>query len=153
MKVCIISNGDVNTEHLQQFLSSGEFFIICCDGALRYTKRIGVKPHLLIGDMDSCAKNTALYCKRHNIEIKKFPAEKDFTDTELAMMFACETQPEDIFIFGALGGRFDHALANIHILKHARELNINAFIVDETHIISIKCLASLYMFDLCMVSF
>ena len=55
-------------------------------------------------------------------EITFFPSEKDETDLELAIDWAIDQKPRNIYIFGATGGRMDHFLANIQLLQKERIL-------------------------------
>ncbi len=49
----------------------------------------------------------------------RFPADKDFSDFELSLQKALELGPEQVFVYGALGGRKDHELINVLVLAHA----------------------------------
>ena len=40
------------------------------------------------------------------------------TDLELALLYAVESGAEEILVLGALGGRPDHTIANLHLLAH-----------------------------------
>ena len=51
------------------------------------------------------------------------------TDTELAVLAALDAGATHLVITGALGGRWDHSLANILLLAHPRLAGINACIV------------------------
>jgi thiamine pyrophosphokinase len=59
-----------------------------------------------------------------------FPAEKDETDLALAAAHALTLNPSFILILGALGGRADHALANLHVLALAKDVPTEIW--DET---------------------
>ena len=50
--------------------------------------------------------------------IQQHPAAKDETDLELALVYAANNYPGDIYLFGVLGGRLDQTLANILLLTH-----------------------------------
>jgi thiamine pyrophosphokinase len=60
----------------------------------------------------------------------RYPPRKDETDTELALRYALDRQPDRIEIYAALGGRMDHALANISLLVAAAKSGIEARIID-----------------------
>lgn len=91
-------------------------FIIAADSGYKTVKRLGLTPNITLGDFDSLSENPD--CG----EIITAPAEKDDTDTMLAVKTALERGFTDIFIVGAIGGRIDHTFANIqtlaYILKH-----------------------------------
>ena len=48
------------------------------------------------------------------------PGVKDYTDSELALLSLAEEGAESIDVYGALGGRKDHELMNIHLLAHEK---------------------------------
>ena len=85
-----------------------------------------------MGDFDSVSPEILeFYKKQPQIIFHKFNAEKDNTDTDIALKLAIQIKSSEITILGALGKRMDHALANIHILKDALEANIPCQMIDE----------------------
>ena len=105
--------------------------IIYCDGGARYVQYSGIKPDVIIGDMDSIDPALLASYSTQGIKIIKYPANKDFTDTELALDYALSLKPEAIFIWGALGGRIDHTLANVFLLCKGQEKGIKTYLIDE----------------------
>lgn len=59
------------------------------------------------------------------------PARKDETDTQLALEYALDLRPDEVWVFGALGGRIDHTLANISLLALGVKRGIEVRLVDE----------------------
>ncbi|MFA9382090.1 MAG: thiamine diphosphokinase, partial [Acetanaerobacterium sp.] len=108
MTQCVIISAGVVGDGLdiKAVISCGAF-VICADGGYDTALRIGITPHLFVGDMDSVRMSP------EGCEIMLSPAEKDDTDTMLAAKIAIERGYTDITIFGGLGGRLDHTLANI----------------------------------------
>jgi thiamine pyrophosphokinase len=104
---------------------------ICCDGGVRHFQYLGIKPDVIIGDMDSIDPALQASYSKQGVKIIKYPVNKDFTDTELALNYALNLKPEAIFIWGALGGRIDHALANVFLLCKGQEKGIRTCLVDE----------------------
>ena len=130
MKILIITGGNVKKEFLQKILQENEYKkIIAADRGLEILNEINVKPDYIIGDFDSVNKEILEQYK--NIPITYLKPEKDFTDTHMALKLAMEQGAKKITIVGAIGTRFDHSIANIHILKEALENNIEAEIIDE----------------------
>ena len=58
------------------------------------------------------------------------PAEKDFTDTQLAVDTAIKRGATEIVIIGGLSGRLDHTLSNLAILEDLYQKKIHAVITD-----------------------
>jgi len=105
--------------------------IICADVGARHCLEIDVSPEVIIGDLDSLNPAMAESLALRGTRISGYPPEKDETDTQLALQYALSLEPEEIRIFGALGGRIDHTLANMSILKLALDQGVPARLVDE----------------------
>lgn len=88
---------------------------------------------MAVGDFDSLTVDELEILKSHlkTNEITHVKAEKDETDTELALLYAQNQNPDQINIFGATGGRLDHLLSNLWLLADPTFKNI----VEKTKII------------------
>ena len=112
MKKClIISGGDFEKIELND---KYDFFIACDKGYL-YAKKLNIKPNIIVGDFDSAKKPKNV---ENVIKVSKI---KDDTDTSLAVKYALKNGYKDIDIICALGGRIDHTLANISLMKYVVE--------------------------------
>lgn len=133
-QIFIISNGIINdSEFIRRRLREANSpIIICADGAARHLRPLNVIPAFVIGDMDSIDSETVRYFDKKGSTILTYPGDKDETDTQLAIEYALKLQPDEIFIFGALGGRIDHTLANISLLIMGVKQGIDIKIIDET---------------------
>ena len=58
------------------------------------------------------------------------PAEKDVTDTQLAVELAMTRGATEVHIVGGLGGRLDHTLSNLANLEDLADQKIRAVIED-----------------------
>ena len=81
-------------------LAAADSGLIACEDA-------GLKPDWVVGDMDSLDKLSRLdkYPPRR---VMRFPCDKDYTDTELALALLREKGCSEIWIAGGGGGRLDH---------------------------------------------
>lgn len=135
---CIIltggSAGDLNKLHE---IISVDDTIICADSGARIAAALDIVPHMVVGDFDSLSENEITNFAKKGIILKKYPPAKDDTDTALALAEALALKPGEIIIIGALGTRFDHSLANVHLLRTAFEKGIKARIIDEQNEISL----------------
>ncbi len=86
-------------------------FVICADGGLAHAKKAGVEPDLIVGDFDSFGQIP------DGENVRVHPVAKDETDSFLAVDYALERGCTDFLIYGGLGGRFDHTLANVQLLR------------------------------------
>jgi len=131
--VNIVSGGRLGDQSFfrEKIAGMENCLIICCDGGARHIQYSGIKPDVIIGDMDSIDPASLASYSTSGIKIIKHSASKDFTDTELALDYALGLKPEAIFIWGALGGRIDHALANVFLLCKGQENGIRTCLIDE----------------------
>jgi len=105
--------------------------LICADGGARAALSLGLRPDVVVGDLDSLdeaqqAQLAALGCR-----LAVYPVAKDWTDLELALKLALEEGATEVVILGALGGRLDQELANIMLLLLPELDNVSVRIVDE----------------------
>jgi thiamine pyrophosphokinase len=84
--------------------------IIAADSGLHAAERAGVVPDLIIGDMDSIG-DPAILARYPPESVRRWPRDKDYTDTELAMAIMRERGIADIVLVGGCGGRLDHLFA------------------------------------------
>ena len=90
-------------------------YIIAADSGYSAVMDMGLIPNLTVGDFDSLKD-----VKPSVGEVITAPAEKDDTDTMLAVRIALERGYRDICIAGAIGGRLDHTFANIQTLAYIK---------------------------------
>lgn len=94
----------------------------------------GIDPHLSIGDFDSVTQEEKERIEAHSqLMIDCDPVMKDLTDTEMALQWAIQQAPEEILMIGVLGSRFDHTLANVHLLAKGLQAQINCRILDASN--------------------
>jgi len=134
LSIAIIANGTIHDYPATRARLTDADFLIACDGGLRHFASLGLTPDLLLGDFDSADAELVAAYKAQGISTHSFPTEKDDTDLALAAAFALALLPASIVIVGALGGRFDHALANLHVLGNLCTQNgdVPVEIWDET---------------------
>ncbi|MBO5305688.1 MAG: thiamine diphosphokinase [Clostridia bacterium] len=102
-----------------------EDLVIAADSGYKNALRLGVTPSLVVGDFDSFGEPLP-----PTVEKMQVPAEKDFTDSQLATDIALKKGAEKIFLIGGLDGRLDHALSNLAILESLWHMGIRAMICD-----------------------
>jgi thiamine pyrophosphokinase len=70
-----------------------------------------------VGDGDSLGAEAVEQLRADGIEVRLVSADKDESDTEIAVTTAVELGATRLTVLGAFGGRrFDHALANVALL-------------------------------------
>ncbi|MGI6065599.1 MAG: thiamine diphosphokinase [Bacillota bacterium] len=126
----IIANGEITNYSWHRSLIREDDFIVCADGGARHALAMGIVPHVVLGDFDSLSPSMKADLLKTNCRVESFPAEKDATDTELALKWCLKQNPQEIIILGALGTRFDHSLASIFLLALV-PVGIPARLVNE----------------------
>ena len=124
MKAFIYTGGKINVQNITERPKSGDLRI-AADSGYHNAKILGESIDLLLGDFDSIGETLP-----EGVETLTVPAEKDFTDTQLAVNVAIERGADDIVIIGGLGGRLDHTLSNLSILERLWSQRIHAVIND-----------------------
>jgi thiamine pyrophosphokinase len=134
-KIAIIANGSMNNKELHKELLKDFDIFICADGGANNAKDMKIRPDYIIGDLDSIKASVYNYFKKQNTKIIK-DIDENKTDLELAINLAETLNPSEIKIFGAIGNRIDHTLANIFCLDKI-DSKIPAEIVDDKNIIKL----------------
>jgi thiamine pyrophosphokinase len=90
--------------------ASGADIIVAADSGLITAEEAGVKPDWIVGDMDSLDDESRLagYSKDRVI---RYIADKDYTDTELALRLLWDKGCGHTVLIGGGGGRIDHLFA------------------------------------------
>ena len=125
MRAFIYTGGAVRTEFITEHPKADDL-CIAADSGYHTAKALGERIDLLLGDFDSIG------AVPHDeaIEIQQVPAEKDFTDTQLAVEIAIERGADEIIIVGGLTGRLDHTLSTLSILEALHARRVYATITD-----------------------
>lgn len=132
MKALIFSGGEFHG--LPKGICPAEYdLIIAADKGYAYAKSLGISPHIFVGDCDSLPKDFEI----ESSEIHRLTPIKDMTDTQEAMAIAIRRGAEHITVLGALGGRIDHTLANIHLLKYALDKGAKAEFIDDASYVTL----------------
>jgi len=106
--------------------------LIGADRGASFLVKHNLRPDLALGDFDSVTEIEFAAIQARSLETQTCdPVMKDYSDTELAFHAAAARRPREIIIIGALGSRFDHSLANVHLLRKALLSGIPCRLVDE----------------------
>lgn len=135
-RILIFTGGRLGSWALET-IRQDDYLIGADRGALFLTSH-GYTPDIAVGDFDSVSEQEMQLIERlsrHTIGCD--PILKDLTDTEMAFELAIKQNPQQIVFIGALGSRFDHSLANVHLLLRCLKLNIEASILDENNEITL----------------
>jgi len=109
MKALIVTGGDNPPSSVIRHLSENSDIVIAADAGLEICIKAGIEPHIAIGDFDSV--DPAILSQLSTEKIFRFPEEKYYSDTELAIDAAHRYGAKDIILAGGGAGRLDHLLA------------------------------------------
>lgn len=119
MKALILVNGELcSPDVLRSRIRTQAFeLVISADRGARHADTLNVTLDVIIGDLDSFS---ALEQQGiGDVEFISYPARKDETDLELALLYAKEQGASQIVVVGAMGGRMDMTIGNILLMTQA----------------------------------
>jgi thiamine pyrophosphokinase len=106
-------------------------FVVAADGGAVRASRLGRRPDLVVGDLDSLDERALRELDAAGVPIERASSDKDESDTELAVLAAVGRGATRVTIAGAFGGpRLDHGLANAWLLAHPALAGRDARLVD-----------------------
>ena len=129
-RAVIFVNGRLRSPKRLAALLYADDFHIAADGGLRHLRRLDLKPHLLIGDLDSVTGQDVQWASANGAEVRRYPREKDETDLELALKAAVDTGTRAILLVAALGGRLDQTLGNLFLLTRPELTGLDVRLED-----------------------
>lgn len=130
MNVLIVLGGDAPDKALLESCAACADLTIAADRGLEAFAAAAMTPDVLLGDMDSVSDDVLERMKSVS-EIDRLPCIKDDTDGVHALDVAIARGAKHITLLGALGGRMDHALANLMLLVRAHRSGVKAQILSE----------------------
>lgn len=131
MRALIVLGGDRPGGALLRACMEKSDLTIAADSGLAAFDAAGLAPDWLVGDMDSVSPRVkARYEGR--VRERRLNCIKDDTDGVDALDMAISAGATEITLLGALGGRLDHAVANLMLLVRAHGRGAHAEILSET---------------------
>lgn len=112
---------------------------IAVDGGYEYCKLLEITPDYILGDFDSIsekeAETVAEIAKQQEEKVIILPVEKDDTDMLAAIKLGLSEGYQSFRIYGGMGGRIEHTIANIQCLLYLKEHNAVGYLMDGTGMI------------------
>ena len=127
MKAFIYTGGKINKSGITEHPRSGDLRI-AADAGYKNALELGEGVDLLLGDFDSYTGALP-----EDVETLRVPAEKDFTDTQMAVREALVRGAEELVIIGGLSGRLDHTLSNLSILRQLWGSGVHTVMTDGSN--------------------
>jgi thiamine pyrophosphokinase len=115
MKAVVVASGEPDARDAAHL--AGADLVVAADGGERWLEALGVRPGVLIGDLDSVTASLVERLTAEGVIVERHPIEKEASDAELALGRAVAAGADEVILLGALGGpRLDHELANLLLL-------------------------------------
>ena len=116
--IVVVAGGGPLRADVGTFWSARPRIVIAADSGVDVALDAGITPDLVIGDMDSISERGLAWATAGDVDIHRFPQDKDRTDLELALEHAVEMAEagEEIVVAEGGGGRLDHLLANVAVV-------------------------------------
>ena len=102
-------------------------YVIAADGGMKYLETANVMADMVIGDFDSLE-----FVPKHN-NVIVLPTEKDVTNMYAAVSEGMQKGYKKFIIYGGMGGRFDHSIANCQLLNYIAKCGCIGFIVEKNY--------------------
>lgn len=129
MKKCYIIAANV-TSKIDISKNDGDL-VITADGGYKHAVNNQIIADILLGDFDS------LGFVPEGQNVISLPIKKDDTDTLAAVKLGLSKGYQNFYIYGGMGGRTDHTIANIQTLSLIADAGGQGFLISENEIITI----------------
>lgn len=93
--------------------------VVAADSGVYAAEDWGAEPDWIVGDMDSLDHDGVL-SKYPKSRVLRYPRDKDFTDTELAIELLFDKGCDEVILIGGGGGRLAHTLALVSLFERKR---------------------------------
>lgn len=138
MNTLIITGGSIDKAFFDSYINNFIYEqIIAVDRGLEFADCFNISIDYIIGDFDSVDNELLYKYIKKGINIGRYPSNKDYTDTHLALLYALENGASNIVIIGATGKRLDHTLGNLHVLMEALKCKVPCKIIDTNNSIQL----------------
>ena len=128
MKTCIIFGAGEYDAQIP--VKSTDCMIIAADAGYEHCVKRGFVPDFVVGDFDSVCKVPDLS------NLIRLPVEKDVTDMDAAVELALKNGCKAIFLYGGMGGRPDHTLANFALVARLSQQGVEAHLYGEGYAVT-----------------
>ena len=129
--IVILANGVFPQHEKPLSILSSAGTVICTDGSANYLESLSLKPHVIIGDLDSINHKGSF----EGLLIDD--PNQNNTDLEKAIEFTMLNSVKQVTVLGAVGNRDDMSFVNIQLLfKYFQKIDIKII----TDYFSIECI-------------
>jgi thiamine pyrophosphokinase len=128
----VFAGGDPIDGDVAARLPQSGVTVVAADSGVEHALAMGRGVDLVIGDFDSADPAAVDAAVAGGAEVRRYPADKDQSDLELALHAARAGGARRVIVVGGYGGRLDHFLANALLLASPSfaDLDIEALVGD-----------------------
>lgn len=105
--------------------------VAAADGGAACLAEMGIAANRIVGDFDSLG-----YCPAGE-NVEAYAPEKDDTDLLLAVKWGLGQGCDTFYIYGALGGRLSHTVANLQVLYRLARRGKHGFLVGADSVMTV----------------
>jgi thiamine pyrophosphokinase len=138
LNALIVADGDIPSRaSVERLLApAGASLVVAADGGALKARALGLRPDVVVGDSDSLPADASDALRADGVEVIVHPAEKDESDTELAVREALKRGARALLIVGAFGGpRLEHTIANLLLLCMPELSGCDARLADGASVV------------------
>ncbi len=122
LRALLLCNGAPPPRTLAGKLASRAGLVVAADGGADIALRCGIRPDLIVGDLDSVSPSTLRFFA--SAEVKKV-SRQDNTDLEKSLDELLARDVDEVDILGLTGKRIDFTLGNLSVLwNYTRNLRL-----------------------------
>lgn len=115
MRAVVVAGGDLDAADAA--LVRDADVVVAANGGASRLERIGIRPHVVVGDLDSADPSGVARMEAAGTRVERHPADKAASDAELAIEHVLRGGADEVVVLGLLGGlRLDHELAALLLL-------------------------------------
>lgn len=115
MRAVVVVDGERSAADARHLADAD--LIVAADGGAGWLEDRRIRPHLVVGDLDSIGAGHLEALEAAGVPIERHPVAKDHSDAQLAVQRAVAAGADRVIVLGALAGeRLDHELANLLML-------------------------------------
>lgn len=111
--------------------------VIAVDGGCMYCEVLDIEPDIIIGDFDSLTEEYICRLEEEGCgkekkkkQIIRLNPVKDDTDTLAAIRLGLQKGYREFHLYGAMGGRLEHTIANLQCLHYLKEEGATGYLWD-----------------------
>jgi thiamine pyrophosphokinase len=125
VKVLVLGNGEPPSAALfRRLREEAPDRLLCADGGADTARRYGVQPDVVVGDLDSESDPDS------GVQHVRIDADDTGTDLNKVLTWAVEQGAREAVLTGVTGGRTDHTLWNLSLLRTFAD-RLRLCIVDD----------------------